>query len=57
MNEDCGIFHEMPISTTQLSIKTENVSVQSMPLLKMTLGNNNVSYICIFIHYLNIKNN
>ena len=38
----------MPISTTELCIKTENVSVQSMPLLKITLGNNNILYMYIY---------
>ncbi|XP_071568150.1 acylglycerol kinase, mitochondrial isoform X1 [Temnothorax nylanderi] len=44
MNEDCGLFHEMPILTTELCIKTENVSVQSAPLLKIALGPENISY-------------
>ncbi|XP_011882144.1 PREDICTED: acylglycerol kinase, mitochondrial isoform X2 [Vollenhovia emeryi] len=44
INEDCGVFHNMPISTTELCIKTENVSNQSAPLLKIALGPENVSY-------------
>jgi len=40
----------MPISTTELYIKTENVSVQSAPLLKIILGNNLYPR-----YYLNIK--
>lgn len=42
VNEDCGTFHEIPISTTELCIKTENVPVQSAPLLKIALGNNDI---------------
>ncbi|XP_011636985.1 acylglycerol kinase, mitochondrial isoform X1 [Pogonomyrmex barbatus] len=46
INVDCGIFHEMPISTTELCIKTDNINVpvQSTPSLKITLGPENISY-------------
>ncbi|XP_070158790.1 acylglycerol kinase, mitochondrial isoform X2 [Polyergus mexicanus] len=47
VNEDCGIFYEIPISTTELCITTENVMnvlVQSLPSLKIALGPENVSY-------------
>ncbi|XP_029673153.1 acylglycerol kinase, mitochondrial isoform X1 [Formica exsecta] len=47
INEDCGIFYERPISTTELCITTENVMnvpVQSMPSLKIALGPENVNY-------------
>jgi len=44
MNEDCGIFHELPISTTELCIKTENMPVYAVPLLKIALGSTNTSY-------------
>ncbi|XP_032685055.1 acylglycerol kinase, mitochondrial isoform X2 [Odontomachus brunneus] len=47
INEDCGTFHELSISTTELHIKTENVNipVQSAPLLKVAVAQNNVDYI------------
>lgn len=51
MNENCGTFYELPISTTELCIRTENIknmSAQSTPLLKITLGNDKfVFYIII----------
>lgn len=55
MNEDCGILYEIPISTTELCITTENVMnvpVQSMPSLKIALGKFKYLYLC---HYLNSK--
>lgn len=47
VNKDCGIFHEMPISTTELCIRTKNVnnvSVGSTPSLNIALGPENVGY-------------
>ncbi|XP_072761009.1 acylglycerol kinase, mitochondrial isoform X2 [Anoplolepis gracilipes] len=47
INEDCGTLYEMPISTTELYITTENVMnipVKSMPSLKIALGPENISY-------------
>ncbi|KAL6447224.1 hypothetical protein ACFW04_001482 [Cataglyphis niger] len=46
VNKDCGILYEIPISTTELCITTENVMnpVQPMPSLKIALGPENVSY-------------
>lgn len=43
VNEDCGTFHEIPISTTELNIRTVNAPVQSAPLLKIALGNSHSS--------------
>lgn len=43
MNEDCGTLHERSISTTELYIKTENILIQSAPLLKIALGNSYIS--------------
>lgn len=42
MNENCGTFYEIPVSTTELHIRTgniKNISVQSTPSLKIALGN------------------
>ncbi|XP_012219224.1 acylglycerol kinase, mitochondrial [Linepithema humile] len=47
VNENCGTFYEIPVSTTELRIKTENVkniSVQSTPSLKIALGPESISY-------------
>ncbi|EZA62691.1 Acylglycerol kinase, mitochondrial [Ooceraea biroi] len=46
-NEDCDTFYEMPISTTELCIRTENTKnlpVQSAPSLKIALGPDNINY-------------
>ncbi|XP_014471802.1 PREDICTED: acylglycerol kinase, mitochondrial [Dinoponera quadriceps] len=45
INEDCAIFHELSISTTELHIKTENVNSRSVPSLEVSLGPDNVGYI------------
>ncbi|EFN62771.1 Acylglycerol kinase, mitochondrial [Camponotus floridanus] len=47
VNEDCGTFSEIPISTIELCITTENlmnVPVRSIPSLKIALGPKNISY-------------
>ena len=41
VNKECGTFHELPISTTELCISTKNVTneeVQSTPSLNIALG-------------------
>lgn len=41
-NENCGIFYEIPISTTDLYIKTstiDNAELQKHSSLKIQLGN------------------
>lgn len=41
-NENCGIFYEVPISTTDLYIKTstiDNAELQKHSSLKIQLGN------------------
>lgn len=46
-NENCGTFYELPVSTTEFCISTENtknMSVQKVPLLKIALGPENISY-------------
>lgn len=48
VNEDCGIFHDMSISTMELYIKTENIDntpVRSTPSLKVDFGNDKI-YLC-----------
>lgn len=57
MNEDCGIFHKMLISTTELCIRTENVddlSVQSMPSLKIAFGKDKIKTISM-LNYIYAK--
>ncbi|XP_058804230.1 acylglycerol kinase, mitochondrial isoform X2 [Phymastichus coffea] len=47
INKNCSIVHEIPISTTELHIKTENVKVDKknmIPSLKVELGPPNISY-------------
>ncbi|KAL0100333.1 hypothetical protein PUN28_019594 [Cardiocondyla obscurior] len=44
INENCGTLHEMSISTTELCVKIESMPVQTMPLLKIALGPENIDY-------------
>jgi hypothetical protein len=42
VNENCGTFYEIPVSTTELRIRTENIKNISMPSLKIALGNDKI---------------
>ncbi|XP_020285907.1 acylglycerol kinase, mitochondrial isoform X2 [Pseudomyrmex gracilis] len=46
INENCATFYEMPVSTTELCISTENSknSVESVPSLQIALGPENINY-------------
>lgn len=47
-NNNCGIVHEVPISTTELHIKTENIDKlkkESAPSVTVELGMNNLLFL------------
>ncbi|KAG7197447.1 hypothetical protein KM043_013297 [Ampulex compressa] len=47
LNENCGIYHELPISTTELSIKTDTIAKtegHTAPSLNIFMGPEHTSY-------------